>query len=70
MGVYEGRGALSKAIKQLQLHWAETRMHWDDVQSRVFEQRFLLPLENDLRQALAAMDHMSQVMAQARKDCQ
>ena len=28
MGVYEGRGQLSKSIKELLLRWNETRMSW------------------------------------------
>jgi hypothetical protein len=31
MGVYEGRGLLSRAMKDLMSHWAAARESWDDV---------------------------------------
>lgn len=70
MGVYEGRGTLGKAMKQLQQHWAETKMSWDDVRSREFEQRFLAPLEMDLKNALSAMDQAAVLLARIRQECQ
>lgn len=70
MGVYEGRGQLSKALKQLQLRWAEARMSWDDAAAAYFEKRFLEPLEMDLKNAVSAMDHMATVLSQVRRDCQ
>jgi len=69
MGVYEGRGQLAKAIKELLARWAETREDWDDSVSKNFEKRFLLALEMDLRHATGAMDHMAQVLAAVRRDC-
>jgi hypothetical protein len=41
-----------------------------DSNSDDFEKTYLIPLERDLRSATNAMDHMSQVLAQARRDCQ
>jgi hypothetical protein len=69
MGVYEGRGALGKGIKDLTLRWAEVKVDWDDPVSHALENDFLLPLEMDLRNALAAMDHLAIVLQQVRKDC-
>lgn len=70
MGVYEGRGQLSKAIKLVQLRWQETRTSWNDAASEHFEKKFLEPLEADLRTAATAMEHMASVLAQIRRDCQ
>ena len=70
MGVYEGRGQLSKGMKQLQLRWLEAKSSWDDAASAHFEKKFLEPLEADLRTAVTAMDHMAAVLVQARRDCQ
>lgn len=69
MGMYEGRGQLAKAIKQLQLRWNETKGSWNDVNSRHFEQKWMLPLENDLRSALGAMDNAMTLLNQIRRDC-
>ncbi len=70
MGVYEGRGLLGKQIKQLQTVWSRTHVDWDDANAREFEERFLQPLERDVRFAVSAMDHMTSMMAQAKRDCE
>ena len=70
MGVYESRGQLAKLMKELGDKWSATKTDWDDVVSRRFEERFLVPLEGDLRNATAAMDHMGLVLSQIRRECQ
>lgn len=70
MGVYEGRGQLSKALKNLMLRWVEARSNWDDQASKYFEEKYLQPLEMDLKNASAAMDHMAVVLSNVRRDCQ
>lgn len=70
MGLYEGRGQLVKSMKGLMLRWNETRNSWDDAQSEHFEEKFIQPLEQDLRTALAAMDHIAALVQQARRDCE
>lgn len=69
MGVYEGRGQLAKATKELMGRWLETKGDWDDVVSHNFEKRFLVALELDVRSATSAMDTMAQVLAAVRRDC-
>ena len=69
MGVYEGRGQIAKAMKELNHRWEETKGDWDDSVSRGFEKRFLIPLEMDMRAATSAMDHMAQVLVAVRRDC-
>ena len=69
MGVYEGRGQLSKALKDLMTHWHETRLSWDDAQARRFEEQLLVPIQLDVRQAESAMDHMAVLLSQAKHDC-
>jgi hypothetical protein len=70
MGVYEGRGQLSKAMKNLMLRWVEAKSSWDDTASKHFEDKFLTPLEMDLKTAASAMDHMAGVLSSVRRDCQ
>lgn len=70
MGVYEARGQLGKSLKQIHSLWSRTRTEWDDANARNFEERFLVPLEKDLRSAVAAMDHMATILSQARRDCE
>ena len=70
MGVYESRGQLAKSLKDLTGRWSDTKMDWDDVVSQRFEERFLAPLDVDLRNATSAMDHMAQLLSQIRRECQ
>lgn len=70
MGVYESRGQLSKGIKELGNRWLETKGAWDDTVSRRFEERYLHPLESDLKTAAAAMDQMAILLGQIRRECE
>ena len=70
MGVHEGKGILARAMKDLMLRWQETRSQWDDANAKRFEQERLLNLEHDLRSAVGAMDTMSILLAQIRRDCE
>jgi hypothetical protein len=70
MGVYESRGQLSKGIKELNNRWLDTKGSWDDAVSRKFEERYLLPLEADLKSAAAAMDQMGILLSQIRRECE
>ena len=70
MGVYEGRGTLSKSLKALETRWAETRMDWSDSRAVDFEKRFLEPMKLDLRSAVSAMDHMAVLLSKIRHECE
>jgi hypothetical protein len=70
MGVYEGRGQLAKALKDLTLKWSETKMSWTDQQSEEFEKRYIIPMQADLRQAVTAMEHIASVLNQVHHDCE
>ena len=70
MGLYEGRGQLSKLMKDLQQRWHETRVNWDDEQARRFEERFIKLLEKDLRGAITAMEEMAVLVSQVQQECQ
>ena len=70
MGVYEARGQLSKAVKDLMLRWNEAKMDWHDAAARAFEKDVLEPLERDAKNAAAAMDSAAELLQQVRRDCQ
>ena len=70
MGVYEGRGQLNKALKDLMLKWSETKMSWDDSVSERFQKTYLEPLEKDMRSAASAMDQMAVLIGRIRRDCE
>lgn len=70
MGVHEGRGQLGKSMKELSRKWLETKGSWDDTTSEQFEKRHVLPIERDLRNAIAAMDAIAIQLSSARRDCE
>jgi hypothetical protein len=69
MGVYEGRGTLGKAMKDLNIRWAEARTNWQDKQAEDFEKEHLQPLQKDLAQCVTAMDHIATLLSTIRKEC-
>lgn len=70
MGVYEARGSLEKAMKELMLKWTHAKTAWDDPMSRAFEEKFLAHLQFDMRSATGAMDQMAVILQQAYHDCE
>lgn len=70
MGVYEGRGQIAKAYKDLMMRWQEVKMSWDDAQARAFEERFLRPIEHDIKQAASAMDHVAVLLNRIHSECE
>ena len=70
MGVYEGRGLLSKSMKLLQARWAEAQLSWNDAAADHFEKKYLEPLMGDFKSAMSAMDHVASTLVQVRRDCE
>jgi hypothetical protein len=69
MGVYEGRGQLSRAMKDLLSRWIEAKSSWDDANSQHFEEKYLRLLEQHMQSAVSAMDSMAVLISQAHHDC-
>jgi DNA phosphorothioation-dependent restriction protein DptG len=69
MGVYEGRGQLDRAMKDLMARWMDTKSSWRDAVAHKFEEEVLVSLARELRDATSAMDTAAQTLAQVRNDC-
>jgi hypothetical protein len=70
MSVMDSKGGLSKATKELFARWESVRDIWSDAQSREFEKTFLEPIEQDVRSALGALDHLNLVIHSIHNDCE
>jgi hypothetical protein len=57
-------------MKDLMARWHEVRTVWNDTQSAEFEKTYLMPLEQDVRSAMLAMDSMDQVLQRIESDCE
>ena len=70
MSLTDSSGALSRATKDLFARWNDVKTVWDDAQSEEFEKAFIVQIEQDVRSALGALDHMNQVIQKIQHDCE
>jgi hypothetical protein len=70
MGLQESRGKVSRSIQDLMALWASTRVHWSDANAQAFEDKYLKPLEMDIRVAASAMDEMASLLMKIKRDCE
>jgi hypothetical protein len=70
MGMHEGRAALRKSVKELMMRWNDTKAKWSDGNSRNFENKYLVPLDQDAKTAISAMDTMSALLGKIKTDCE
>ena len=61
---------LLQAVKDLSLHWQQTRESWRDVKSLQFEQTYLDELAPQVTRATAAMEELDALLRKVRKDCE
>jgi hypothetical protein len=70
MSLMDSKGTLSRAAKDLFARWPEVKGVWDDAQSEEFEKVYMAMIEQDVRSALGALDHMIQVLAKIESECE
>jgi hypothetical protein len=70
MSLNDCKGTIAGAAKDLFARWNDVKDVWSDAQSREFEKNYLLPLEQDVRSALGALDQMNQVLQTIESDCE
>ena len=65
-----GAAKLRDATDLLAVRWDETRREWDDANSRSLEEVHLRPIAKEVSSALAAVQHLAEVLAQAQRECE
>ena len=70
MGLAESRGKLGSSTRDLMNLWSNIKLTWNDVNSQRLEETFLRPLELDVRNAAGAMDQMSALLSQLKRECE
>lgn len=70
MNLDAGRSKLYSAMKTLTARWEATDLHWQDSMRRQFEEESWIPLEDLTAAALGAIDQMSTVLHQMRRECE
>lgn len=70
MSLVESKGNLSTAFKELMSRWRDVQTIWSDAQSQEFEETYLVLIEQDVRSAMQALDHMEIVLRKIESDCE
>jgi hypothetical protein len=63
-------GRLQEALEKLQLAWSTAREEWRDENSRHLEEEILEPLAAEVAAAIPTIGHLTQTLAQARRECE
>ncbi len=70
MSVGVSKANLADALKRLRVRWAKARSSWDDETTRRFEEEFLEAIEPRIRTAIKGLDHVADLIAAARRECE
>jgi len=70
MSVSVAQANLLDALKDLRLRWAHIQEVWNDPASRRFDQDVIQPLEPRVVAAIRALDQVSELLVQVRRDCE
>ena len=63
-----GASKLQQDVKTLRAHWDVAKAEWDDVVSRDFEAKQLVPLEQAVAQAMHGIDDLQQFLGRMIKE--
>lgn len=70
MSLSVSRNKLMKSMQVLNQRWDGVRRDWDDRVRREFEARYIEPVEGATRSTVSSIEHLQQVLARARSDCE
>lgn len=64
------RARLVRATKELHHRWRHVRGQWNDEHAQRLERDLIAPLEDQVRQALVAMEHLDSILHRVKNDCE
>jgi hypothetical protein len=64
-----GTARLKHAMKTLNERWDYTREQWADTNAIEFEKNHLVPVQQQVENALRGMEKLSEVLKKVRADC-
>lgn len=70
MNLEISRYKLYASLQALEAVWEQVQRRWRDPVRQEFEEQFWQRLEPAVRQTLAAMDRLAQVLQQMRQECE
>ena len=69
MSLSVAKANLVDALKQFRIRWDKVKDTWDDEARRTFEKDFLETLEPKVVAAAKGLDHVTELLAQMRREC-
>ncbi len=70
MSARVGATNLDEAVRELALHWQNTRNYWRDAKALEFERQYLEKLPQTVMRAKSIMEEMDLVLRKVRQDCE
>lgn len=61
---------LVQALKELNLHWQETKTSWRDVKTQQFEQEYLESLPSQIARTMGVIEELDALLRKVRADCE
>lgn len=69
MSVQSAQAKLSKGSKDLMVQWVRVGASWRDPVGVRFEEEFIAPMEQNIKQASTAMSGLAETLRRVRRDC-
>ncbi|MDA0803021.1 MAG: hypothetical protein O2819_04600 [Planctomycetota bacterium] len=69
MSAHGAKAKLQLALKDFETKWHQLSEVWDDPASRGLNAKYIDPLHDRIRQAIAALEKISEVQLKARREC-
>ena len=70
MSLRTAQHRLADASRTLDQRWRDLRATWRDEAARAFEREAIDPIDPEVRHALSAMARMTELIQQARSECE
>ena len=69
MSVQSGQAKLSQAMKDLAVTWHRVGPSWRDAVGQRFDEEFIAPMEQKVKQASTAMSSLAETLHRIRREC-
>lgn len=69
MSALSSKAKMQLALKDFETKWRQLSESWDDPASRALAKRFIDPLHDRIRQAVSALDKVTEAQSRARREC-
>ena len=68
MGLFEAKGQIDRAAKEMMIRWSICRSQWRDNVAAEFEDQQLAPIQQSVKNATGAMNTVADLIARIKAD--